>query len=362
MKVVGTIVEYNPLHNGHIHAITEIRKKSQADILIAVLSGNFTMRGDLSLFDKFEKTKQALKASIDLVIELPFVLCVQNGDRFARNAVQQLYLAGAQELWFGSEMNDPTLYSTCYEQWKTLEAQEKIKEQLSCGKSYKEATASIINLPSNDLLGFCYYKAIQELNYPMTLHTIQRIGSYNAVKAQEYASAYAIRQDLSLIKDYCPNFIHPSKIRDSRVLFLYLKYSILACSTSELKDIFLVEEGIENKLKKLQDFQTYEDFVELLSTKRYTKSRIQRMLSYILFHITKQEIQSIMNYSYLRILGYSNVGKAYLNSLKKKTEILTNIKEGIHPALDIELKITKLLDMIYSTSTLYLEQKGPQEI
>ena len=361
MKIVGTIVEYNPLHNGHIYSINEIKKKSHADIIIAVLSGNFTMRGDLSLFDKFEKTRQALYASIDLVIELPFVFAVQNGDIFAKNAIHLLHLAGVEEIWFGSESNNPKLYFECYKIWNTKEAQEKIKEQLSYGKSYKEATASIINLPSNDLLGFCYYKAIQEFSYPITLHTIQRIGSYDSLKPKEYASAYAIRKDLSLIQEYCPHFIDTNKIRDSKLLFSYLKYQILNLDTSELRDIFFIEEGMENKLKAVQGYFSYDDFVEFLATKRYTKSRIQRMLSYILFHIKKQDF-SIDNFHFLRVLGYSEKWKCYLNSLKKKVSILTNIKEGIHPILDIELKITKILDMIYSTSTLALEQGKPQEI
>lgn len=72
MKIVGTIVEFNPLHNGHCYFIQQVKQQSKADILVAVMSGSFTMRGELSVFDKFTKTKQALQAGIDLVIELPF--------------------------------------------------------------------------------------------------------------------------------------------------------------------------------------------------------------------------------------------------------------------------------------------------
>ncbi|MDE6414289.1 MAG: nucleotidyltransferase family protein, partial [Anaeroplasmataceae bacterium] len=82
---------------------------------------------------------------------------------------------------------------------------------------------------------------------------------------------------------------------------------------------------------------------------------------YILFNISKQKKKNI-KLDFLRILGYSNQGKAYLNTIKKDVSIFTNIKEGLHPILDIELKITKLLDMIYSTSTLNQEQGKPQEI
>ncbi|MDE5546675.1 MAG: nucleotidyltransferase family protein, partial [Anaeroplasmataceae bacterium] len=224
MKIVGTIVEYNPLHNGHIYALKEIKRLSQADMIVAVLSGNFTMRGDLSIYDKFEKTRQALQAGIDLVIELPFVCAVQNADLFAENAVKLLHLAKVKELWIGSESNNPSLYEKCYQDWIKSSSQEKIKELLTAGKSYKEATASIIDLPSNDLLGFSYYKAIQEESYPISIHTIKRIGSYDSLEANEYASAYAIRNNLSLMDSYCPKFMNQDLIRDCCLLFPHLKY------------------------------------------------------------------------------------------------------------------------------------------
>ncbi|MDE6660685.1 MAG: nucleotidyltransferase family protein, partial [Anaeroplasmataceae bacterium] len=344
-----------------IYALNEIKRLSQADVLVAVLSGNFTMRGDLSIFDKFEKARQALKAGIDVVIELPFACAVQNADRFAKNAVRLLHLAKVSELWIGSESNNPDLYEECYQDWLNPESQEKIKELLELGKSYKEATSSIIHLPSNDLLGYSYYKAIKEAKYPITIHTIKRIGSYDSLEAKEYASAYAIRNDLSLMKDYCPNYVNPSLIRDYNFLFPYLKYEILNSSIEELKQILFVEEGLEHRIKEITSYNTFNDFINFLSTKRYTKSRIQRMLSYILFHITKQELQDV-ELSFLRILGYSSSGKAYLNQIKKEVSIYTNIKEGIHPVLDMELKITKILDLIYSTSLLKIEQGKPQEI
>ncbi|MDE6241087.1 MAG: nucleotidyltransferase family protein [Anaeroplasmataceae bacterium] len=361
MKIVGTIVEYNPLHNGHIYALKEIKRLSQADMIVAVLSGNFTMRGDLSIFDKFEKTKQALQAGIDLVIELPSVCAVQNADLFAKNAVKLLHLAKVKELWIGSESNDPSLYEKCYQNWIKSSSQEKIKELLAIGKSYKEATASIIDLPSNDLLGFSYYKAIKEESYSISIHTIKRIGSYNSLEAKEYASAYAIRNNLSLIDTYCPTFINRDLIRDSGLLFPHLKYKILSSSIGELKEIFFVEEGLENRAKEITTCSNLKEFIDLLSTKRYTKSRIQRMLFYILFNITRQDIKNI-GLNFIRILGYSKPGKSYLNLIKKDTVIFTNIKEGLHPILDIELKITKILDMIYSSSSLKQEQGKPKEI
>ena len=76
MKIVGIIVEYNPLHNGHVHHINKIKELAKPDLIIACMSGTYTMRGDLSLYNKFDKAYQALNNNVDLVIELPFVYSV----------------------------------------------------------------------------------------------------------------------------------------------------------------------------------------------------------------------------------------------------------------------------------------------
>ncbi len=365
MKIIGTIVEYNPLHNGHLYAIKQIKKESNADIVVAVMSGNFTMRGELSIFDKFEKTSQALKAGIDIVIELPFVYSVQSADYFAKETTRLLELAGIEELWIGSEQNNPQLYEEAYQQWIAKQNQESILNSLQKGNSYKSATSSLLPFESNDLLGFCYYKAIKEQNLSYTLHTIQRKGAgYLDELPQEFASAYSLRKNPSLMKSYCPSYIQQNHMKTAQPLFGYLKYQILNQSISSLGQMAFVEEGIEHQLKKIKDYNTLSDYKNSLITKRYTESRINRMLLNILFNITKEDIQQIRlsPISFLRVLGYDLKGSMYLNQLKKKTPIKTNIKDGIHPIYDIELKITKLLDAIYKTNTFELEQKGPIEV
>ena len=364
LKIVGTIVEYNPLHNGHVYAINKIKEESKADVIIAVMSGDFTMRGELSLFNKFEKTDYALKAGIDLIIELPFVYTVHNADNFAKYSVKLLNEAKVDEIWIGSEGNDSSIFEQYYQKWNNPENQKLIKDKLDQGLSYKAASSEIINLPSNDLLGFSYFKAIKELKLDIKLNTIQRIGTgYYDEAPNIYASAYAIRKNHSLIKDYCPSYLNISNIRNEQLLFDYLKYRILSSSTMELKNIFLVDEGLENKLNSINNYQSYDDFVASLTNKRYTKSRIQRMLAYILFNIDKDTMQQILNdeNTHIRVLGYSNKGLNYLRTIKKQTTIYTNIKNEYNQVLDITLKISKILDHIYNTNQAKLEAKRPIE-
>lgn len=362
MKVVGTIVEYNPFHNGHLYAIQEIKKRSNADILVVVMSGDFTMRGDLSLFNKFEKTKQCLKAGIDLIIELPFVYTVHNADIFAKRAIELLALAKVDELWFGSETDDKNNIINLYNEWYKEHNQEKIKHLLKEGLSYKAATAKIIDLNSNDLLGFCYYKAIKDLNLKIKINTIKRMGSnFNDLIPNQYASAYSIRNNLDLINDYCPNFIDKTKIRNWDSIFIFLKFTILNQTPSELKKYFMVDEGIENKLYQIINYHNFNDFVDFLATKRYTKSRIQRMLLYVFFNITKEQMVIINKEkpNFLRILGFSDKGLIYLKDLKKEILILTNLKNNLNSVLDINLKITKILDLFYLENEFKLEQSAP---
>lgn len=319
-----------------------------------------TMRGNLSLFDKFEKTKQALNASCDIVIELPLAYSMQRADIFSKNACLILSMANVDEIWIGSEQNDVSLYEDAY--IKLEQNKNKIDELIKSGYSYKEATSSIINLDSNDQLGFSYYKAIKENNLNIKLKTIKRLNSNYLDKnptSNNIASAMAIRNNLDLLSNYCPSYVNKNLIRDEKVIFDYLKYKILSSSPSYLKDIFFVDEGLENKLKEIISFDDLNSYVNHLTSKRYTSSRVLRMLYYVLFDIKKTDINKINNPNYIRVLGYNTKGKEYISSIKKDVNIITNIKEGINTVLDIEIKVTKIIDSIYNTNVFMLEQKGP---
>ena len=362
MKTVGIIVEYNPLHNGHLIHINEIKKKAKADVIIACMSGSFSSRGDLSIFDKFEKTKQALTAGVDLVVELPYVYTVERADIFAKNAVDTLNLLHVDEIWIGSETNKPELYEKAYKEYK---ANLKLKN----GKSMKETYLDELPFKSNDMLGFFYYKRIMDKKYHIKLKTIKReISNFlDTVIHHEYvASANAIRENIDMINDYTPKFVSESKkkILPEDKLYKYIKYKILTSSTDELKNIFMVDEGFENKLKREINVLTYTNYFDLLVSKRYTKSRIKRMLDNILFNITKKEINIIQakDIDFIRVLGFNDNGKKYLKTLKKEINILTNIKEGINLAYDIELMITKLLDYVYNLKLFKKEQSKPIEL
>lgn len=364
VKIVGIIVEYNPLHNGHMLHINKIKELAKPDVIVACMSSSLTMRGDLSLFDKFTKTKQALEANVDIVVELPVIYAMQRADIFAKNAVSLLNQFKVSEIWIGSEENNPKLFEECYNAFKNKE--EYIKEELKKGFSYKEVTDNIYPLNSNDLLGYSYYKAVKDNNFSIEIKTIKRESSNyldNRPTNSFIASALAIRNNIDLLSKYTPSFISndKDKILDENKLFSFLKYKILSSSTKELKELFFVDEGIENKLIDIYKYNSFDDFIKYLTSKRYTASRIKRMSMFILLNIKKTDINIIntSNLNYSRLLGYNDIGKKYIKIIKKDITLYTNIKEGINLVLDFEFRLSKLLDNIYDLNLIKQEQSAP---
>lgn len=372
MKIVGIIVEYNPLHNGHIYHINNIKKNANPDLIIAVMSGNIVNRGEISVFNKFDKTSLALECGVDIVLELPSIFTIQRADIFARKAIEILNYLNVEEIWIGSEENNISIYKDYYNITHKESYNDKLKEFLNNGFSYKTSSNLALEyfnlkpLLSNDILGLSYYSAILDNKYNIKLHTIKREGNnYLDINNKDYlSSASSIRNNQDNIKNqvpiFCYNLYKEKGFLDNEKIFNYLKYTILS---SNLSNIFLIDEGFENALKTVYKYNNFNDFLQSLDTKRYTNTRIKRIFLSILFNLNKDEITNLndLPLDFVRVLGYSSNGKEYLSTIKKDKKIYTNIKEGINKILDIEIRISKILDVIYNTNLLTLEQKGPKK-
>ena len=204
----------------------------------------------------------------------------------------------------------------------------------------------------NDLLGLAYVKEVIGHDYPITLHCIKRTNDFHSLEIETISSASAIRHALKnkidIVDQFC-NYNDYQEFYFFEDFFPFLRYKLLTTNSSQLKKIHLVDEGIENLLKdKIVTCKNMEELVLSLTSKRYTRSRIQRMLIHILMNNTKDEIIKAMNLDYVRILKMSNNGQAYLNKIKKSSEykIVTNFSSHYHPALEIEFKATKLLSCL----------------
>ena len=209
--VLGIVSEYNPFHNGHILHLKKSLEMTKADFTIAIMSGNFTQRGDTSLIDKWAKTEMALKQGIDLVIELPTLYAISSAENFADGAVKILNSLGIIDyISFGSEIGEikPLDDVATVLSKEPKDFSEILKRQLRSGLSYPKAREIAIQMyfgtspiytealqNPNNILGIEYLKALKRSKSNITPITIKRnYNSYNSNDVKNgVASATAIR-------------------------------------------------------------------------------------------------------------------------------------------------------------------------
>ena len=361
MKILGLIVEYNPFHHGHLYHLNKAKELLNPDLTIAVMSSHFVQRGEPAISDKWTRAQIAIKNGVDLVIELPFVYSVQSADYFAHGAVDILAKLKVTDIVFGSENGDINIFNDIA---YTIKNNQKaynniVKEQMNLGLRYPDACNQALSLlmnktvtTPNDLLGLAYVKEIIDHDYPIEMHCIKRTNDFHSLQIEAISSASAIRHALKNKIDIKNQFCNYKEYKEFYFLddlYPYLRYKILTTSNQSLKQLHLVDEGIENLLKeKILVSNNMEQLITNLSSKRYTRSRIQRMLIHILMNNTKDQIINAMHLNYIRILKMNNYGQAYLNKIKKVCEykLITNFSSYTHPALDLEFKATKLLSCL----------------
>lgn len=361
MKITGIIVEHNPFHNGHKYHIEETIRLTKPDILVAIMTGNYNQRGDLSIIDKFEKTKIALDNGIDLIIELPYVYTMQNAYIYGSKAIKLLNEINCNYLVFGSESNNLEELK----QYASLEIDvTRLKELLRQGNSFPKAYGLLAGaLYPNDILAVAYLKEIQNTNIiPIS---IQRTSNYKEDKISIDTSASAIRKAILNNEDYHEatniKIDNPVFLKD---LYPFIQNKLFTLNKEELKKIFMVDEGIENLLiKNAYKYFDFEDFINNTISRRYTRSKIQRTLIHIINNITKDDINNLKEDNYLRILGFNNKGRKLLNKLKEdeNKKIITQFKNIPSPYKEIEWKINLVYASLLKDPEAYLkkELKGP---
>lgn len=357
MKILGLIVEYNPFHNGHRYHIEEAKKRVQPEVTIVVMSGNFVQRGEPAIVDKWTRTAIALTYGIDLVVELPFVYAVQSADYFAKGAIEILHNLQVTDIVFGSENGDIRVFENIAyaikeeeETYNTL-IQNFMKQGYrypdACNQALSTLLHTTVTTP-NDLLGLAYVKEVVNHAYPIRMHCITRTNHFHSKKLQKISSATAIRHAIREKKDITTQLPSSTSYHETvflDALFPHLKYKLLTTSAQELQQLHLVEEGLENLvLKNIISATSMNSYIDCLTSKRYTRSRIQRMLLHILMNNKKEDIREAMDIDYVRILGMNTIGKQYLHTIKKTipSKLVSTFKSHTHPALALELKAAKL--------------------
>lgn len=371
MKVIGIIAEYNPFHLGHLYQINKVKEMYPESIIIAIISTNFTQRGDISIINKWNKTRICLENNIDLIIELPTLYASQSSDVFAYGALRILNEFKIDTLVFGTESNDiTTLYKLANTQLNDSNYNILVQKYLNNGINYPTATSkALIELTNmtidkpNDLLALSYIKEIIKNKYDITPVSIQRTNDYHdndkSIKSN-IISANLIRklyQDNQNIEKYIPNNVNSFIYNNINInkAFPLLKYKIIT-DKDNLNKYLTIDEGIENRIiKNIKKVNSWNDLVISIKTKRYTYNKINRMLLHILLGIKKEDNN---NNIYLRILGFNSAGRKYLNKIKKEINIpiYTNYKDNISNVFDIEFKSTYIYSIIVNDNSL-IEQE-----
>ncbi len=362
MKTLGIVTEYNPFHKGHAYMIAEAKKKANADRVVVVMSGSFVQRGEPAIFDKWTRTEAALRNGVDLVLELPVLFATSNAETFARAAVRILQESGIVDiLCFGSESGD---LATLQEAAKlmtneTEEFQRLLKQKLDEGLSYPTARAQTLETVSrisseilsrpNHILGLEYLKALDMYNCTMQPMTIKREGDYNSTDLSEgFASAAAIRK--ALVEDRMEDVlsqlpetthtVYQEALSCGKAPILLenltdaLNYKLRMTSPSEIKEIAEVTEGLENRIySALSSCYYMDDLITYIKTKRYTRTKIQRILLHILLDISEAEVTYFKNrvfMPYIRVLGFKKDSSDILADLteRAKCPVLTNLKKA----------------------------------
>ncbi len=371
MKTVAIISEYNPFHNGHLYQIEKIREHFGADTaIIAIMSSNFTQRGEIAIMDKWARAESAVRCGVNLVLELPFPYSMSSAEFFARSGV---YIANAlgvvDVLAFGSESGDLSILEKTADNLSSLEIDKEIsrltseKDSMGFAEIREMAYKNVYgcNAPissANNILSVEYIKALRSFGSTITPFTIKRTGTdYNCESIAEgkIQSATAIRKSFHSnvsAYDYVPKDVVDciSKEQkegafpcDGEALFPAAMASFTLNFTNDACDIHDVSGGLYNRLKnKSLEATSINSLVELTSTKKYTTARIRRGIWYSLLGVTSSDVRALPEYT--QVLGLDKTGQALLKRIKKSSNLSVLTKPSDMPNSSLAIKQKELSD------------------
>ena len=374
-RVLGIIAEYNPFHNGHLYHIAKSKQETGAQYVIAVISGNFVQRGNTSIINKWKKARMALLNEVDLVIELPTIYSISSAENFAEGAIKILNSLGVVEvLSFGMETSDIStlnnIANVLYNEPK--EYVTILSHELKKGNSFPKARENALMMylndikryanvmaGSNNILGIEYLKAMRK-----TKSTIVPIGIkrekvlYNdRYIVDEFASATAIRKmlmtnelnDISKVMPRNSYLLLGEELKDGHYVIdtsrfeKEIIYNLRRMSKDDIAKLPDVSEGLENSIKNAADScNTINELINMVKSKRFTQTRIQRILLYSLLGIDKKKMEISKRITpYSRVLGFNNKGKELISEMMRlnpKLNIVTSVKRYIDNVANKNLK------------------------
>lgn len=416
MKTIGIITEYNPFHNGHLYHLFKAKEMTEADYVIAIMSGNFLQRGEPAIINKWSRTKMALYAGVDLIIELPFVFSTQDANGFSFGAVKLLdSLQMVDYLCFGCETDNlDTLYSISnflhiepqkykdliiYNSKKGFEF-PKTRSQALCEYHRKFGIDGLEKISPldlrkllkypNNILALEYIKHLLNLKSKIQPVAIKRIGAGYHQKniTGNISSATSIRNEIlnnlrspktdlfmlnDKIKSTIPSSVFPvleRELREERgpiTLNSYRQFILATLRKMPLEDISRIQgvtEGLENRIKEasLKSY-TVDQLINSIKTRRYTRTKIQRIILHLMMNLSKKDVKIFNRCGplYARILGFSKKGKTLLRTIKKNssTPLVSKLSNYLRQTaswenINIRNRSTKMLNYDILATDIYV--------
>ena len=352
MKIVGLITEYNPFHAGHLYHMQQARELTGADYCVVLMSGSFVQRGEPAIFDKYLRTKTALLAGADLVLEIPVAFSTASAHEFAAYGVALLSAIGVDAVVFGSECGQiEILKQAAYAlNHESAEFRERLRKGLKAGLTYPQARAkalemedtwaSVLSSPNN-ILGIEYLRAAEDLHSLMEFYTISRKGSgyhEDTLADANFPSASAIRgiirNSLSKDKDlldilasHLPAVTHPA-YTGAVPVFVDDFSELLNAAILQMQATFSIADlspELAARLAKPPYFPlSFEKRIQALKTRQLTYTRVSRALLHLVLGMREEDISRWKDEGYAlyaRILGFRRQSSPLLSCLHKKSSI-----------------------------------------
>ena len=371
MRVIGIICEYNPFHLGHLYQIKKIKETIPDSLIICIFNGTFMQRGEVSIINKWDKTRICLEYGIDMVVELPFVFATQSSDIFAHGALKILNNLHVDTLVFGSESNNVEILKTLAMTQINNEAfDNKVREYLDKGVNYPTALSKTLEVITkyrikepNDILAVSYIKEIIKNNYSIEPVAIKRTNDYHGeIISGDIINASLIRKMLTNghdVSKYVPRATlkYLNDIPSKDKYYSLLKYQIIN-NIDNLDSFQTVDEGLNNLIKKnIYNANNLDELISSIKTKRYTYNRLNRMFTHILTNFKKEDNRGL-EINYVRLLGFNKKGRSYLNKIKKDMEIsvVTGYKGINDKIFNIEKRVSYIYSLLIVNSDSYLEE------
>ena len=331
MGNVGVIAEYNPFHNGHAYHLERARAEAGGGRVIVAMSGDFVQRGEVAMLPKAMRVRHALAGGADMVLQLPTAFSLASAQRFARAGVDLLAAAGIVDaLCFGSECGDMTALKRAAEYEPDGAAAAALADNLSRGLSYPDAlcraSSGAIPAAPNDTLGMEYLRALRAHPH-MLPYCIKRTAPHDGEISASAIRSAASNTDFDTVRALVPDCVYADILaayecgaapRTNKALALPLLYALRRMSASDIAALPDVSEGLENViLRAALSAADYDGLLALIKSRRYTMSRIKRILMCALLGIDSS-VQAQQPAQYIRVLGVRRDALGLLSGLSER--------------------------------------------